>query len=100
MIDGPSSAPSSPPETPTPRNRRPRSPSASIVDGGNSFYKDTQRRYEALGERGLRFLGVGGSGGEEGALLGPSIMPGGDEAAYRDVEEIFTKIAAQVDGTP
>jgi 6-phosphogluconate dehydrogenase len=72
----------------------------TIIDGGNSFYKDTQRRFEALGEKGLRFLGVGVSGGEEGALLGPSIMPGGEPASYEHVEEIFTKIAAQVDGTP
>ena len=63
--------------------------------------KDTQRRFEELCRaRNLRFLGVGVSGGEEGALHGPSIMPGGDEAAYAHVEEIFTKIAAQVDGTP
>ena len=72
----------------------------TIIDGGNSHYRDTQRRYDALSERGLRFLGVGVSGGEEGALHGPSIMPGGDEAAYGDVEDIFTTIAAQVDGTP
>jgi 6-phosphogluconate dehydrogenase len=72
----------------------------TIIDGGNSFYKDTQRRFEALGGQGLRFLGVGVSGGEEGALLGPSIMPGGEPASYEHVEEIFTTIAAQVDGTP
>jgi 6-phosphogluconate dehydrogenase len=72
----------------------------TIIDGGNSFYKDTQRRFEAMQNRGLRFLGVGVSGGEEGALLGPSIMPGGEEESYRHTEEIFTKIAAQVDGTP
>jgi 6-phosphogluconate dehydrogenase len=72
----------------------------TIVDGGNSFFRDTQRRTQALAEQGLRFLGVGVSGGEEGALKGPSIMPGGDRQAYADVEEIFTTIAAQVDGTP
>ena len=72
----------------------------TIADGGNSHFRDSARRAEELSGRGLRFLGVGVSGGEEGALNGPSIMPGGDEAAYRDVEEILTTIAAQVDGTP
>ena len=72
----------------------------TIVDGGNSHFKDTQRRDKAMNERGLRFLGVGVSGGEEGALKGPSIMPGGSRESYEDVEHIFTSIAAQVDGTP
>jgi 6-phosphogluconate dehydrogenase len=72
----------------------------TIVDGGNSHFRDTQRRDKAMAERGLRFLGVGVSGGEEGALHGPSIMPGGAQEAYADVEEVFTSIAAQVDGTP
>ena len=72
----------------------------TIVDGGNSHYRDTERRGAALRERGLRFLGVGVSGGEEGALEGPSIMPGGDADAYRDVEPILTTIAAHVDGIP
>src|SRR3954466_4127593 len=71
----------------------------TIVDGGNSHFRDTQRRDKAMAERGLRFLGVGVSGGEEGALNGPSIMPGGAQEAYADVEEGFTSIAAQVDGT-
>ena len=72
----------------------------AIVDGGNSNFRDTQRRTKALADQGLRFLGVGVSGGEEGALEGPSIMPGGDRAAYADIEHVFTTIAAQVDGTP
>jgi 6-phosphogluconate dehydrogenase len=72
----------------------------TILDGGNSHFHDTQRRGEALRERGVRFLGVGVSGGEEGALNGPSIMPGGDEQGYRDVEDVLTSIAAVVDGTP
>ena len=72
----------------------------TIVDGGNSHFRDTQRRDKAMNERGLRFLGVGVSGGEEGALHGPSIMPGGSRESYEDVEHIFTAIAAQVDGTP
>jgi 6-phosphogluconate dehydrogenase len=72
----------------------------TIIDGGNSHFRDTQRRDKAMNERGLRFLGVGVSGGEEGALNGPSIMPGGAKEAYADVEDVFTAIAAQVDGTP
>jgi 6-phosphogluconate dehydrogenase len=71
-----------------------------IIDAGNSHFPDTKRRTEACAERGLRFMGVGVSGGEEGALNGPSIMPGGDPAAYAEVEDIFTGIAAVVDGTP
>jgi 6-phosphogluconate dehydrogenase len=71
-----------------------------IIDAGNSLFADTKRRTDACAARGLRFMGVGVSGGEEGALLGPSIMPGGDPAAYAEVEQIFTAIAAVVDGTP
>jgi 6-phosphogluconate dehydrogenase len=67
-----------------------------IIDGGNSLYTDTIRREKELAEKGLYFMGAGISGGEEGALLGPSIMPGGDPAAYAMVEPIFTKISAQV----
>ena len=72
----------------------------TIMDGGNSFFRDSQRRGKALAERRLRFMGVGVSGGEEGALEGPSIMPGGERKAYGDVEQVLTSIAAQVDGTP
>src|SRR6187200_2344758 len=72
----------------------------TIGDGGNSHFRDTQRRDKAMNERGLRFLGVGVSGGEEGALNGPSIMPGGDPEAYSEVEDVLTAIAAVVDGTP
>jgi 6-phosphogluconate dehydrogenase len=71
-----------------------------IIDAGNSHFPDTKRRTEECAARGLRFMGVGVSGGEEGALLGPSIMPGGDPAAYAEVEDILTSIAAVVDGTP
>jgi 6-phosphogluconate dehydrogenase len=71
-----------------------------VIDAGNSHYPDTERRSAECAERGLRFMGVGVSGGEEGALLGPSIMPGGDPAAYAEVEQVFTAIAAHVDGTP
>jgi len=72
----------------------------TLVDGGNSFFRDTQRRDHTLAERGLRFIGTGVSGGEEGALHGPSIMPGGHREAYAHVEQVFTTIAAQVDDTP
>ncbi len=71
-----------------------------LIDGGNSLFSDTERRVKELEADGLLFLGTGVSGGEEGALNGPSIMPGGSEDAYKIVESIFTKIAAQVDGTP
>jgi 6-phosphogluconate dehydrogenase len=71
-----------------------------VIDAGNSHYEDTRRRTQACRERGLRFLGTGVSGGEEGALHGPSIMPGGERDAYGEVEQVLTTIAAQVDGTP
>ena len=72
-----------------------------VIDGGNAYYKDTQRRHKALSERGLRFMGVGVSGGEEGALKGPSIMPGGDREPYDEaVKPILEAVAARVDGTP
>jgi 6-phosphogluconate dehydrogenase len=68
-----------------------------IIDGGNSLYEDTERRTNELEATGLGFMGMGVSGGEEGALNGPSLMPGGTEAAYHELEPILTKIAAQVD---
>lgn len=71
-----------------------------IIDGGNSLYEDTERRTKDLEASGLGFVGMGVSGGEEGALNGPSLMPGGTEAAYRELEPIVTKIAAQVDDGP
>ncbi|WP_010174731.1 decarboxylating NADP(+)-dependent phosphogluconate dehydrogenase [Bacillus coahuilensis] len=71
-----------------------------IMDGGNSFYKDSERRYEELRDKGVHFLGIGISGGEVGALTGPSIMPGGDKEAYDEVASILTKISAKVDGEP
>jgi len=71
-----------------------------LIDGGNSFFEDTVRREQAMASRGLRFLGAGVSGGEEGALWGPSIMPGGSPEAYGMVERLLTRIAAQVDGVP
>jgi 6-phosphogluconate dehydrogenase len=71
-----------------------------IIDGGNSLYTDTDRRVADLESTGLRFIGMGVSGGEEGALNGPSMMPGGSKAAYAEIEPIVTKIAAQVDDGP
>jgi len=72
-------------------------PGDVLIDGGNSFYQDTQRRYAMLRGRGLRFLGMGVSGGEEGARHGPSIMPGGDPEAWPLVKHIFQAIAAKAD---
>ncbi|MBP1999307.1 6-phosphogluconate dehydrogenase [Paenibacillus shirakamiensis] len=71
-----------------------------IIDGGNAFFPDTQRRSKDLEAKGLRFIGTGVSGGEEGALLGPAIMPGGQESAYEIVKPIFTAISAKVNGDP
>ncbi len=72
-----------------------------LIDGGNANFRDTQRRHRIVGERGVHFLGVGVSGGEEGALNGPSIMPGGDREPYEEsVAPILEAIAASVDGTP
>ena len=71
-----------------------------IIDGGNSYFGDTIRRCKQLKDKGLLYIGTGVSGGEEGALKGPSIMPGGSKEAYKAIEPIFTKIAAQVDGQP
>jgi len=71
-----------------------------LIDGGNSWFEDTVRREQELAARGLGFLGTGVSGGEEGALWGPSIMPGGSPEAYGMVGQVLTRIAAQVDGVP
>jgi len=68
-----------------------------IIDGGNSFFKDSQRRRQELAEHDIRFLGMGISGGEEGARHGPSIMPGGDPSAWPQVKDIFQRIAAKAD---
>lgn len=69
-----------------------------IIDGGNSHFPDTNRRTKRVEEAGLLFVGAGVSGGEEGALKGPSIMPGGSKAAWEHVKPIFQKIAAEVAG--
>ncbi len=74
------------------------SPEDVVIDGGNSFFQDTERRCQELGKRGIQFLGVGVSGGEEGALKGPCIMVGGPSEGYGKVRSMFTSIAAQADG--
>jgi 6-phosphogluconate dehydrogenase len=75
-------------------------PDDLIIDGGNSHFKDTERRAQALAEKGLHYIGTGVSGGEYGALHGPSIMPGGPREAYERVRPVFEAIAAKVDGEP
>ena len=71
-----------------------------IIDGGNSFFGDTMRRYDTCKAHGLNFFGTGISGGETGARRGPCIMPGGDKAAYASVQPIFEAIAAKAEGAP
>jgi 6-phosphogluconate dehydrogenase len=71
-----------------------------IIDGGNSWFEDTDRRTRELEPTGLRYIGMGVSGGEEGALNGPSLMPGGTDSSYQYLSPIFSKIAAQVDDGP
>jgi 6-phosphogluconate dehydrogenase len=71
-----------------------------VIDGGNSWYLDTQRREKKMAEKGLRFFGVGVSGGEDGARHGPALMPGGDREAYAHVQPVFEAIAAKTDSGP
>ncbi|MCZ2258468.1 NADP-dependent phosphogluconate dehydrogenase [Sporosarcina sp. G11-34] len=71
-----------------------------LIDGGNTLFEDTNRRNKELSKAGIHFIGTGVSGGEEGALNGPSIMPGGQKEAYDLVAPIFDAIAAKVDGEP
>ena len=75
-------------------------PDDIIIDGGNSLYTDTERRDKYVGEAGFRFIGAGVSGGEEGALKGPSIMPGGPASTWEVMKPIFESISAKVDGEP
>ena len=72
----------------------------NIIDGGNSRYQDTVSREAALRAKGIRFIGLGVSGGEDGARHGPSLMAGGDATAYRQVEPMLAAIAAKFDGAP
>jgi len=71
-----------------------------IIDAGNSYFKDTDQRARSLAAKGIHFLGVGVSGGEEGARHGPSIMPGGPKEAYERVRPVFEAVAAKVNGDP
>ncbi len=71
-----------------------------VIDGGNSHFPDSQRRYDALKAKGILFMGAGISGGEEGARHGPSIMPGGNPEAWPHVKDIFQKISAKSEGEP
>lgn len=71
-----------------------------IIDGGNSYFEDTARRFRQLKDQGFNFIGTGISGGEEGALKGPAIMPGGSLEAYKMIEPVLTAIAAKVEGEP
>ncbi len=75
-------------------------PGDIVIDGGNSWYEDTERRDADLTKRGLRFLGVGISGGEEGARFGPSLMPGGDAEAYRALAPLLEAISAKTESGP
>ncbi|HXN47234.1 MAG TPA: NADP-dependent phosphogluconate dehydrogenase [Bryobacteraceae bacterium] len=75
-------------------------PGDILIDGGNSFFPDTDRRGKELEPTGIHFIGMGVSGGESGALHGPALMPGGQEDAYRQVEPILTSMAAQTDDGP
>jgi 6-phosphogluconate dehydrogenase len=68
-----------------------------VIDGGNSHFPDSNRRTKALAEKGISFVGSGVSGGEEGARYGPSLMPGGNEAAWPHIKNIFQGIAAKSD---
>lgn len=75
-------------------------PGDIIIDGGNSHFPDTNRRTKYLAEKKIRFVGAGVSGGEEGARIGPSLMPGGNEEAWPFIKDIFQSIAAKADGEP
>jgi 6-phosphogluconate dehydrogenase len=76
------------------------SPGDILIDGGNSFYKDTNLRARILAEKGIQYLGVGISGGEDGARHGPSLMPGGPLQAYQRVQPVFEAIAARANNEP
>ncbi len=75
-------------------------PGDIVIDGGNSYFKDTERREKELQATGMFMIGSGTSGGEKGALLGPSLMPGGDRNAYEQIRPIWEAIAAKVPDGP
>ena len=72
-------------------------PEDIIMDGGNSFFKDTKKRYEYVTSKGFKYFGVGVSGGEEGALNGPALMPGGNKESYKEIKDVLESIAAKAD---
>jgi 6-phosphogluconate dehydrogenase len=76
------------------------SPGDILIDGGNSYFEDTRRRFQSLKKAGIQFIGSGVSGGEEGALWGPSLMPGGPKEAFEQIEPIWNAIAAKVQNEP
>jgi len=76
------------------------SPGDILIDGGNSFFRDTDRREDELKQKGVHFFGAGVSGGAKGARLGPSIMPGGDKEAWRVIKPVFEAVSAKVKGEP
>ena len=76
------------------------SPEDTIIDGGNSLYTDSERRTHELKSKGIYFIGMGVSGGEEGARHGPSLMPGGNQDGWETIKPIFQSISAKVDGEP
>src|SRR4029079_18809407 len=75
-------------------------PDDIVIDGGNSYFADTRRREAALRDTGLHFVGCGVSGGEEGARFGPSIMPGGSDAAWARIKDVLESIAAKTEAGP
>ena len=75
-------------------------PGDIIIDGGNEWYENTERRKEEVEAKGLLYMGMGVSGGEEGARRGPSMMPGGSAGAYQYIKDIVEKVSAQVDDGP
>ena len=75
-------------------------PNDVVIDGGNSHYADTLRRVKDLEQKGIHFMGMGVSGGEEGARKGPSIMPGGDISAWKRVKPMLEAVSAKVDDVP
>ncbi|KAJ6695354.1 6-PHOSPHOGLUCONATE DEHYDROGENASE DECARBOXYLATING 3 CHLOROPLASTIC [Salix koriyanagi] len=75
-------------------------PGDTIIDGGNEWYQNTERRIQQVADKGILYLGMGVSGGEEGARNGPSLMPGGSFEAYKNIESVLKSVAAQVDDGP
>ena len=75
-------------------------PGDLLIDGGNSHFSDTNRRFDQLAEKEIHFMGAGVSGGSKGARFGPSIMPGGNEASYKIIQPIFEAVSAKVNNEP